>query len=214
MRKAFAATAIMLGLGGPAIASDLYTNGAAPSALQSIAGTVATGAYVSIGAGASLASAHVPQAASDFALAGPVGDVRLGFDYRLLNTSWLVGILAGASFEDVTGDAQGHKFTKVIGYEGGVRAGRIVGGNALIYGVLLYHGQHEGLVGTNFSADRQGIEPGLGIEIDLKNGVTLGAEVDYTLYRDWQVGDARIGETELTAKVRLGFRPAAIAALN
>ena len=218
MRKHIAATAISLGLVGPAIAADLYSNGAAPSALQSVAGTVASGAYVSIGAGASLASAHVPQAASDFALAGPVGDVRLGFDYKLPNTPWVIGILAGASFEEATGKAQGNSFSQVIGYEGGLRAGRIVNGSALIYGLVAYRGQHVGIIDTNFSTDLPGLETGLGIEIELRNGVTLGGEVDYTLYRDWHFGNeggVTIGENELRAMGRIGFRPsAAIQALN
>jgi opacity protein-like surface antigen len=214
MRKSVAAAAILLGLGGPAIASDLYSPSAAPVGVQSFAGTVVSGAYVSIGGGAALASAHVPQAASDFALAGPIGDVRAGWDYKLSNTPWLVGILAGISFEDVTGSAQGTAVRQVIGYEGGIRAGRIVGGNALIYGVLLYHGQHIGLTNTSFSTDMQGIEPGLGLEIELKNGITLGGELDYTLYRPWQAGNARIGENELKAEVRLGIKPSAFQALN
>lgn len=208
MNCSIAALAISLGLGGPAIAADLYSP--SPVGVQSFAGTVASGAYVSVGVGAVLASAHVPQAASDFALAGPAGDVRVGFDYKIPNTPYLVGVLAGGSFEDASGSAAGITAQQVIGYEAGIRAGRIVNGDALIYGLVAFHGQHAGLNTTSFSADMQGIEPGLGIEIDLKNGVTLGGEVKYTLYRDWQAGSASIGENELSAMARIGFKPAAV----
>jgi opacity protein-like surface antigen len=213
MRISIAALAISAGLVGPAIATDLYSNGAAPSALQSVAGTVASGAYVSVGAGASLASAHVPQAESDFSLAGPVGDIRLGWDYKIPNAPWLIGVLAGVSFEEATGNAQGNKIEQVIGYEGGLRAGRALNGSSLIYGLIAYRGKHIGIIDTNFSTDLQGLETGLGVEIELRNGVTLGGEVDYTIYRDWRFGGSdgvTIGENELMAMARLGFKPAAI----
>lgn len=218
MKRSIAVSALMLGLSGPALAADLYNNGTVPSALQSGATSFTTaivsGAYVSVGVGGALDSAHVPQAASDFSLSGFDGDLRVGYDYKLPNYPWVAGVFVGLGVEDVGGQGAGVNLQQVLGYEAGLRFGRIVNGDALIYGLVAYHGQHIGLDNTGFSADQQGLELGGGLEIDMKNGVTLGGEVDYTLYRDWSAGGASIGENELAAKVRLGVRPAAFVPIN
>ena len=214
MHRSIAAAAIALGLGGPAIAADLYHNGQAPAALQSAAVALAPGVYVNIGAGGALTNAHVQQAQTDFALAGPIGDLRIGYDYILPNQRFLVGVFANVSAEESQGKAQGAKVEQVLGYGGGVRAGAIVNNTALIYGLVAYQRKHVGVIDTSFSADINGLQPGAGIEVALGHGITLGAEVTATFYEDWHVGtghdQAKIGETELAAMGRLGFHPDAL----
>ncbi len=184
----------------PGSLKDAFIN---PPTLPSV---LPEGAYVTLGIGGALTDTKASGggSAADFNFAGFLGSVRVGYDLKAGN--WVIGPLAGVSFENVKSSAA---FTgdQTFGYEAGIRVGRILNGDSLVYGLAAYQGQHIGLNNTSFASDLHGVKLGGGIEIDTKAHWIIGSEVDWISYGDWTPAKGlTISNDEIRAELKLGYR--------
>jgi len=202
-RKIAAGVALLLSFGA-ASAADIYSAKDSPSASFGLPASV-TGTYVQLGLGGAITSTST--AGADFGFAGFLGDFRVGYDMR--QGDWVVGPLAGFSVENVTGTAlkSGAAFSgnQTYGYEIGARAGRILNGDSLFYGLVAYQGQHLSL--SSYNNDLAGLKLGTGVELDLKNHLTLGAEVAWVDYGAFSTANTgSVSQSEIRTTARLGYR--------
>jgi hypothetical protein len=201
-RLAYLASAVAL-LSGAAVANaaDLSYKDS-PSVLPA-----ASGFYIGLGVGGAVNDAGT--AGNDFGFSGFLGDIRAGYDMKL--NGWVAGPYAEVSFEDLKGKATlgtlNSGANATIGYSFGVRVGRMVTDDSMLYTIVGFQGQHVGLSNTGWAADLSGIRAGGGIEIDLKNHLVLGAEVDWIGYSQWTpVNGLSINADEVRSTARISYR--------
>lgn len=207
MTRSIAVSALVLGLCGPAVAADLSPQTAPyERGVQGAAALVPAGFYLQIGAGAGFTAANIPDLKSDVSLAGFAGDVRAGYDYRLPGSPWTIGVLAGFSAESSTGKIIDVTARQDIGWDAGVRVGRIVNNGPLLYVLAAYHGQHASIDGTGFNTDLTGAKVGAGIEAEFSNHWVVSFEGDWIGYGDWKPGGSKIELNEGIGRVALGYR--------
>jgi opacity protein-like surface antigen len=94
-----------------------------------------------------------------------------------------------------------------LGWEAGVRVGRVFNNSSLLYGLVAYQGQQVSVTGGP-STTLDGIKVGAGLEIDLKDHWFFGSEVDWVWYGDWSQAqqNVKFTEDELRATARIGYR--------
>ena len=193
----------------PANSADVYAPASSKDPIT-VANVLPVGAYVSVGVGGGITDTKFSNGFNigDFGFAGFLGQVRFGYDMKLGN--WVVGPIVGASWEDVKGNLGGVTGNQTFGYEIGARLGYVVNGDALIYGLVAYQGQHIGFNNTGFANDLYGVKLGGGLEIDMKNGFFLFSEVDDILYNNWtpghSLGSTVISNDEIRALAGIGKR--------
>src|SRR5208337_3682085 len=155
----------------PAKAADLgsYKDGVRPAGLGVL---LPQGTYASIGIGETFDTAGI----SSLTLSGQgaSGDLRLGYDALLGNSKFVVGPLIGVGVQNVTGKVL--TGNEKWNWEIGARAGRIFNSSDLLYVLVAYNQQHEGLSGTGVNPVLEGPKVAGGIEFDVTTGVTIGTE--------------------------------------
>jgi len=160
------------------------------------------GTYASIGIGETFDTAGI----SSLTLSGQgaSGDFRLGYDALLGNSKFVVGPLIGVGVQNVTGKTL--TGNEKWNWEIGARAGRIFNSSDLLYVLVAYNQQHEGLTGTGVNPVLEGPKVAGGIEFDVTTGVTIGTELGYTWFNDYSVAGTTLKSSDMSGKVRLGTR--------
>ena len=184
----------------PGYAADFYSAKDGATVHQTF---LPAGVYVSIGGGEVFSATSI----STLALAGQglAADARIGYDWRVPNTKFIVGPWAGIGIADVTGKNLSGR--EKWDWSAGLRAGRVFNTSDLLYGVVGYKQIHEGIVATPLNPALDGLVVGGGIEFDIANGVTLGTEIDYTWIGNYTpVAGVTFKSSEFDAKARVGFR--------
>jgi opacity protein-like surface antigen len=124
---------------------------------------------------------------------GVVYGAHGGFDFRIANSPFLVGIVGSYQFGeaefDISSAALGvnvlHATIEPTWKVGG-RVGYVLGNGSMIYGGYQYAnaklGITSGLVPGSLSYDLTGHNPFIGIELPITDFVTVGMQYDYTKY--------------------------------
>ena len=98
-----------------------------------------------------------------------------------------------------------------LGWEAGIRVGRVFNDSSLLYGLAAYQGQQLSINNTGLSTTLAGVKLGAGLEIDLKDKWFFGSEVDWVWYGDWNpatkgIEGIKFSEDELRATAKIGRR--------
>ena len=108
-----AVVALSFALAGSAGAADLYNNSGSSKDAPS-ASFLPFGFYVSAGVGGSFTDTNVAIDKinpADFSFGGFDGEARFGADYRIPNTSWIVGGFAGVNYDGFGGKVKTTSYT-------------------------------------------------------------------------------------------------------
>ncbi len=214
-----AAAALLSGVTA-ASAADIYNAGGSSKDAPVVAGINWSGVYIQIGAGGAFANADARGTGTvgseattiygggNLGLSGFAGDIRVGYDYTL-GKGLLIGLWGEVSDEVASGsNTTGSKSESQYGYGAGLRAGRYFG-TSLVYGLVGWQGLHVKTSGSGWSLsnDLNGIGVGGGIEAEIAQHVTLGAEAKYIAYGDWTPANGlTVSGDEVRTTARLGYR--------
>ena len=139
---------------------------------------------------------------------GWVGDARIGYDYRLPSTPFVIGLFGGWSLGGAEITGLGERATITPTWNVGGRAGLVAWNSNLLYATGGYEQADIDLSFAEGPGTIGGWFVGGGIEMPVSKAVTLGLEYKYSDWDSFTVGGARIEPVDhrvmLRANVRLG----------
>lgn len=190
-----------------------------------------TGAYVGVGGGYQVGDTGLSIGDSTYELLsidglssrGWVGDVRVGFDWQVAGSPFVLGVLGGYNFGEAEFSAGvGNGFAGVSAsitptwYIGG-RAGFAFGNTLAYVGYAYQRAEADGSVFWCFGNESDSASTTLdahvllaGLEAVIAPQITLGAEYSFAKYESVKINDFVDVDPEVHAfKVRLNFRTSA-----
>jgi outer membrane immunogenic protein len=222
---------VALGVGWcrDAMADGLPKGGLLPIGEVAKAGSVWNGAYVGVGGGYQVGDTGLSVGDSTYELLsidglssrGWVGDVRVGFDWQVAGSPFVVGLLAGYSMGEAEFSARAmdgflglNASLEPTWYVGG-RVGFAFGKSLAYAGYAWGEAEANGSIsmGTSVASGSTTINGHMllaGLETQLAPQLTLAAEYKLSMYDDIKIGDYVTVDPEVHAfMLRLNWRPLA-----
>lgn len=137
---------------------------------------------------------------------GWVGDVKVGYDYRLPNTPFVIGLFGGWSLGSAKITGLGEQASITPTWNVGGRAGLVSWNSSLIYVGYKYNQADVDLSFAEGPGTIGGHSVIGGIEMPVSKGVTLGLEYSGTQWDDFHVGPVRVEPMDHRILLRANLR--------